>query len=745
MTPYRSVAVAALATAACMLWALGFAFLTSGAAPVIVFLVGIAFAAWYGGRTPALWATAFSFVAAVALIESPAATPSFPAHGVRVVLMLVVGVAISLLAGSLQEVRVALARENRKLQAFIANLPAGLMVFDASGRVAHANEQARTILRHAPHDRLDAPWSVRDAAGRSVSPRELASARALRGETVIAQQWRYERGDGSPTWVEVSAVPMRDGERITGAVAMFSDIGVQKALQLELEDSRRRLDLALQSANSGWFEWDAATGRSTWSPELEALYGIEPGTYRGTHAEWRSRLHPDDVDRAERDIAAAMSNGGFVSEWRVVLPGNGIRYIHAQGRVWMDGNGKPVRMAGVNMDVTGRHHAEARSAAAEARLAIALDAARMGRWHLDLRTQRLEASATCKSIFGRMPHEPFTYEEAVAAVHPDDRAAMVESLQRALDERRDYAAEYRVVWPDGTVRWIAARGRATHDAEGNPEVLDGVTIDFTGRKRLEEELEQKSARLQEADRRKDQFLAVLGHELRNPLAPLRNAVEIMRLRGEDAGVRDRTTSVMERQLEGLTSLVDELLDVSRIAQGKIRLERRAVPLAQVMDDAAEASQPLMQSRGHRFRVDRPSPEVVVEADRARLVQVLTNLLNNAAKYTDPGGEIEFRAVVAGGLAILSVRDNGIGIPAEAQSRIFEIFSQVDGGLDRSLGGLGLGLNVARRLVEMHGGTIAVHSDGPGCGSLFSVTLPLSASNAQTAAPSPADTTSAPLR
>jgi PAS domain S-box-containing protein len=695
---------------------------TGGAPPVAVFLVGITFAAWRGGRRPALAATALATVVAAIFFGAGEGSPV--PQDVRVTLMAAVGVAISLLAGSLHAARAALRQENARLHSFIAQLPAGVIVFDAQGRVVHTNDRVREILRHDPMSRVDEAWQLFDENGERIAPRDYAAARALRGETVTRWHVRYVRGDGTGTWLETSAVPFIEGGRVTGGITMFVDVGREKALALELDESRSRLELALQGANSGWFEWDVRERKSVWSPELEMMYGMAPGSYTGRHEEWRSRVHPEDVERAERDIEASLESGEFASEWRVVLPNGTVRHVFGQGRVWMDAEGRPLRMAGINMDVTAQREAEARVRAAETRLEIALEAARMGRWHLDLRTGRMEASATCRANFGRLTHETLSYEDVVAAVHPEDRASMQESVRRALEEKSDYAAEYRVIWPDGTERWIAARGRAQYDAAGAPVMMDGVTIDFTGRKRLEEELRRKTATLEEASGRKDRFLAVLGHELRNPLAPMRNAIEILRMRGADAAVRDASVGVLERQIAQATRLVEELLDVSRIAQGKIRLQPAPVPLARIMDDAVEASEPLIRARKHSLTVVGPPADAVIDADAPRLVQVLGNLLNNAAKYTDPGGQIVFSAHVSAGCAILSVRDNGIGIPRNKLVSIFEVFSQIDDVLDRSLGGLGLGLNVASRLVEMHGGTIAAHSDGPGRGSLFTVTLPL---------------------
>ena len=494
-------------------------------------------------------------------------------------------------------------------------------------------------------------------------------------------------------------------------------------LVAELEESRRRLHLAYESSQSGSFEFDPRTGLSTWSPELERLYGMEPGTYRGTTAEWAARVHPEDIERAQRDIALAMEGGAFMSHWRIVLPDGRVRHVQAQGKMWLDAEGKPERMSGVNIDVTERREAELRLMEAESSLDVALAAARMGRWHMDLVTGVLESSNTCKANFGRKPHEPLTYEDVVAAVHPDDRERMQESVRRAIAEKRDYAVEYRVIWPDGTERWIAARGRALFEGD-RPVTMDGVTIDFTARKRLEEDLERKTISLQDADRRKDQFLAMLGHELRNPLAPMRSAVEILRNRGAEADTRERMVGILDRQVAQIATLVNELMDVSRIAQGKVRLEREMVPVQRVVDEAMEASEPLMASRQHTVRATLPEAPIFVHADRARLVQVLTNLLNNAAKYTDPGGHIEVIVRGREDSVVIDVRDNGIGIAAEAQPYVFELFAQVEGAAERSMGGLGLGLNVARRLVEMHGGTLVMASAGAGKGSTFTVALPL---------------------
>jgi signal transduction histidine kinase len=229
--------------------------------------------------------------------------------------------------------------------------------------------------------------------------------------------------------------------------------------------------------------------------------------------------------------------------------------------------------------------------------------------------------------------------------------------------------------------------------------------------------------VREADRRKDEFLAVLAHELRNPLAPIRNALHILRQPGADAAVVGQVREMMERQVQHMTRMVDDLLDVSRITRGKIELRKEVVDLASVVGRTVEATRPLLEDRQQELTVDLPPEPVRLEADPTRLEQVLANLLNNAAKYTDHGGHVGLSARQEGGELVLRVKDTGVGIPADMLARIFEPFVQSDRVLHQSQGGLGIGLTLVRRLVEMHGGSVTAHSDGPGQGSEFIVRLP----------------------
>jgi len=263
-----------------------------------------------------------------------------------------------------------------------------------------------------------------------------------------------------------------------------------------------------------------------------------------------------------------------------------------------------------------------------------------------------------------------------------------------------------------------------HDAAGNLTGFSKILRDMTERKCAELQLQEQAVALKQADRSKNEFLATVAHELRNPLAPIRNALQVMRLAGDDGKAVDQSRAVIERQVQQMVRLVDDLLDLSRISGGKMELRCKRIELAGVISAALEASRPLIEACSHELTVTLPPEPVYLDADPTRLAQVFLNLLNNSAKYTPQGGHIWLTVERAKGEAVIRVRDTGVGIAAEMLPRIFELFTQVEGSLERSHGGLGIGLSLVRRLVEMHGGTVEARSEGLGRGSEFLVRLPI---------------------
>ena len=344
------------------------------------------------------------------------------------------------------------------------------------------------------------------------------------------------------------------------------------------------------------------------------------------------------------------------------------------------------------------------------RLRFALAAGRLGAWEVDFDSGEMTCSDICKANYGRSTEGPFGYADLFDTIHPDDRDRVRAAVADARTGRCDYDTEYRTLWPDGTVHWVLVRGRRT-----GPGRMSGVSLDITDRKRAEDDL-------READRQKDDFIALLAHELRNPLAPIRNGLQVLRLADGDAGTAARTRAMMDRQLSHMVRLVDDLLDVSRINRDKLELRKTRVLLADAVTAAVETAGPVIEAAGHDLQVSLPPDPVFLEADLTRLAQVFGNLLTNSAKYTEPGGRIRVSAETGAGQVTVTVQDNGIGIPAAALPHVFDMFSQVDRGVERGAGGLGIGLALVKGLVEMHHGTVTAESDGGG--STFRVRLPL---------------------
>ncbi len=305
-------------------------------------------------------------------------------------------------------------------------------------------------------------------------------------------------------------------------------------------------------------------------------------------------------------------------------------------------------------------------------------------------------------------------------MHPDDVPRFEEHLRvvstLADGEIADF--EHRMRDRAGEWHWFHSRDSvfARNNAGGVRQII-GTAIEITERKRVE-------AAMQNAEKRKDEFLATLAHELRNPLAPMRNAAQVLHVKGPATPELRWARDVIDRQIGQMARLIDDLMDVCRISQGKLELKRERVEFAKVVQGAIEASRPLIEQMGHNLTVTLPDHNVVLDADLTRLAQVFLNLLNNAAKYTERGGRVHLAVERQGSDVMVTVRDTGIGIPADKLPTIFEMFSQVEGALSRSQGGLGIGLCLVKRLVEMHGGSVAASSEGLGKGSEFIVRLPI---------------------
>ncbi len=397
----------------------------------------------------------------------------------------------------------------------------------------------------------------------------------------------------------------------------------------------------------------------------------------------------------------------------------GLTYFSSRLVPEFGADGRIHQVLGVTRDITALRRQELSARESAQRLQMALAAAQASAWSWDIRSGHIEWSAENYLLYGRSTAlGPPLYRDWLASIHPDDRAGVESAVHDALSrEVAEFRAEFRMRWVTDDPRWVLGIGKVEFDAAGDAVRMVGMNLDIHERKRVE-------LALREEDRRKDEFLATISHELRNPLAPLTNAIELLKLAPKQAVVPESALKIMERQVRHLTQLVDDLMDVSRIRNGKIVLKVEDVSIGDVVRHAVEACQPLIEMAQHRLTVVVEPTTIMVHGDEVRLTQVLTNVLNNAAKYTPNGGQLDVQARIEDGHAVLRVTDDGAGIPPAMLTDVFELFTQVEATRDRAAGGLGIGLSLVRKVVELHGGTVRCDSGGLGLGAVFEVRLPL---------------------
>ena len=390
------------------------------------------------------------------------------------------------------------------------------------------------------------------------------------------------------------------------------------------------------------------------------------------------------------------------------------RYIDLVYEPYKDQYGTTIGIFAQGYDVTDSVEAQAAKRESDERLRDGMDAARMAVWDWDFDTGELIYSDNISLVLGFMPGRMEVAEEHV---HPDDRAKIAQAHHEAVAGGGSYQEVVRFIRPDnGKQVWLDSRGKVQFDAEGRPIRMRGVTVDVTDRYQAEFEL-------RESNRKKDEFLAMLAHELRNPLAPISTAAEMLRLTIASDPRTRKASEVISRQVKHMTALVDDLLDVSRVTRGLVELDKELVDIKAAVSNAVEQARPLIEARHHALTVRTDASQASVLGDRTRLVQVIANLLNNAAKYTPQGGEITLEVHAQGDWVDIGVIDNGIGIDAKLLPHVFELFTQAERTPDRAQGGLGIGLALVKTMVALHGGQVTADSAGPGKGSTFTIRLP----------------------
>lgn len=618
-----------------------------------------------------------------------------------------------------------------ELQALFDVLPIGLFLGHDPACAQMSMNRAGAELFGVPPDTNpsltstsgDKPGFRVYQAGVEVEPEDLPMQRAARlGERILGEEVEVLREDGSRVLLWLFACPLYDAlEQVRGSIGAFVDTTERKRVEEALRESESDYRALFEMASVGAAEVDPSSGRLLRvNQRFCDMLGYSEDELLARS--FSDITHPDD---RELDLAryrqALEGQGGWQNEKRYVRRGGQIVWALVTGRV-VRREGRPLRTFAHIVDITAKKQAEDALREAEERFRVAQELSLDGFIILrairddsgtivDFRWEFANAAA---ARFLNLPAQDLVGRRLLGVL-PNLRSKtdvfdrFVEVVQSGVPH--DYELFYDA---DGVCGWFRNMGI---------KLGDGLAVSFsdvTERRKLEDELRNRVEELRREHQQKDEFIAMLAHELRNPLAPIRNAVEILHVRPPEDPTLLKMRDVIARQVEQLIRLVDDLLDLSRITRGTIELRMSRVEVRRVL----ETSQPLMDHKRHELLVDFLEQPAWVEGDLTRLAQVVANLLNNAAKYTEPGGHIHLSTGLEQGHVVIRVRDDGVGIPPEMLPHVFDMFSQVDGSGHRGQSGLGIGLTIVRRLVEMHGGRVEVTSAGLGKGSEFTVHLPL---------------------
>jgi len=514
----------------------------------------------------------------------------------------------------------------------------------------------------------------------------------------------------------------------------------RRRAEAALEETRARLEAIIAAAEVAVWSMDVATGQVSADARLIEMFGLRPEDADGIPVSaYFGAIHPDDVPPTQALLAGAVDSGEpYEATFRVRTPDGAWRWVLARGQLDRGAGGPRGLMRGVVIDASLQKQAEEQLQASEERYRTLFEAIDEAVCVIEMLYDDDGAATDYRFLEVNPAFVKVTGFEG--AVGRTMRSLVSAHTARWLDALAGVAATGEPVHfideVERLARWFDVYAARVGPANSRKVVV--LFTDITERRRTELELRRLADGLAEQDRRKTEFLATLAHELRNPLAPIRSGLQLMRRTRSDPAAIARVQDIMDRQLDHLVHLVDDLLDVARITRGQVDLKRDYIPLADVLNAAVETSLPLIETSRHRLDVRLPPEPLTLYADATRITQVVSNLLNNAAKYTPRGGHIVLAAERDGDQALIAVSDNGIGIPPESLDDVFCMFTQVAHAAHHTPGGLGIGLSLVRSLVELHGGTIHAASAGTGMGSVFTVRLPLAERHARpVGAPVPA--------
>lgn len=698
--------------------------------PLVTLFGAVAAAVWAGGYGPALLSALLGYFACSYLFIQPRG--EVLPHDLQDVVGLAAYIfTCSLIIAIGTAMRSAQERASARgelLRVTLGSIGDAMITTDTAGRVTHLNAVAESLTG----------WSHREALGRPLdevfrivneqdrAPCESPATRALREGTVVAvaNHAILVRKDGVELPIDDSAAVIAD-ERggVSGCVLIFRDMSERRRSEkTEAERLRdaRLLASIVESSDDAIIRKTLDGVIQSWNAGAERIFGYTVDQAVGRHI---SLIIPPDRIAEEDQIIARLKAGQRVDHFETErMRSDGARiFVSLTISPIRDEAGNIIGASKIARDITRQRQAEAERQKFVTLVENSTDFIGI----CDLDAVPFFINRAGLAMVGLNGVEEARRTHVRDFFFPEDQAKIMDEFFPSVMEKGHGEIDVRFRhFRTGEARWMAYKLLALTDAAGRTTAFATVSQDVTERRRLAEHLRKLAADLSEADRRKNEFLATLAHELRNPLAPLRNMVEILKRSGGDGESLGRALDTMDRQLGQMTRLVDDLLDVNRITLNRLELRRGELELAAVIRQAVEACRPLAESANHRVQVTLPAEPIFVHADPVRLNQVFGNLINNSCKYTSPGGKITVSAAREGDEAVVTVADTGAGIPADQLESIFDMFAQVDRSIERAQGGLGIGLTLVKRLVEMHGGAITARSAGEGRGSEFEVRLPI---------------------
>lgn len=621
--------------------------------------------------------------------------------------------------------------QRRMLDAVLDALPVGVLISNKDGSLLRDNAANRAIWGFPPETRC---WEQYDQwvgywpdSGRRIQAHEWAMARALlNGETVVGELVECERFDnGQRRYFLNNAAPVRDADgQVIGGVVAELDVTEQREAEQALRGTEERLRLHVDNSPLAVVEWDADFRVRSWTGEAERMFGWSADEVLGKQPTDWAFVHEEDATDVAQIIQGLMSGevSRNVSPNRNYCKNGEVLYCEWYNSVLRDEDGRLRSVLSLVHDVTVRQHTEMMLRESEERFRTLADNISQFAWMADENGWVFWYNQRWYDYTGTTLEQMQGWGWTMVH-HPDHVERVVKRIQHSWDTGEVWEDEFPLRGRDGSYRWFLSRALPIRDENGKIVRWFGTNTDITDQRNAQDELRKLAARLSEADRRKDEFLATLAHELRNPLAPIRTGLELMKRSGNDPVLREEVRGTMERQTEQLVRLVDDLLDVSRITLGRLKLKRNRVMVQDVIHRAVETARPLVDEARHELRLTIPEKPSFVQGDPHRLAQVLSNLLNNAVRYTPSGGRIALAVAEREGEVVITVQDNGIGVPPAMLDQIFEMFTQVESDSDATPSGLGIGLTLAKSLVELHGGRIRVDSPGAGRGCTFGIHLP----------------------